>query len=176
MNEVWKDIPIVKGYYQVSNLGRVRSIGRTVNAKQRTRKTKGRILKQSLSSGYAIVTLSVNGLRKSIRVHRLVAEAFIPNPINKRTINHIDENKLNNRVDNLEWATDKENANHGNRTTKSSLGRCKPVEQFTLEGEFINTFDSIKSASMKTGISSQRTTATAMGHQKQTHGYKWRYA
>lgn len=83
MNEVWKDIPIVKGYYQVSNLGRVRSIGRTVNAKQRTRKTKGRILKQSLSSGYAIVTLSVNGLRKSIRVHRLVAEAFIPNPINR---------------------------------------------------------------------------------------------
>lgn len=176
MKEIWKDIPFAKGYYQVSNLGRVRSISRTVNSKQSTRKTKGQFLKQNLSSGYPIVTLSFNGLRKSVRVHRLVAEAFLPNPTNKRTINHIDENKINNRIENLEWATDKENANHGDRTEKSSLGRYKPVEQLSLDGELINSFDSIKSASMTTGIASQKISATAMGRQKQTHGYRWRYA
>ena len=106
MDEVWKDIPFAKGYYQVSNLGRVRSIGRTVNAKQSTRKIKGQVLQQNLSSGYAIVTLSFDGVRKSVRVHRLVAEAFLPNPINKRTVNHIDENKLNNRPRKcLNWKT-----------------------------------------------------------------------
>ena len=175
MDEVWKDIPFAKGYYQVSNLGRVRSIDRTANAKQSTRKIKGQVLQQSLSSGYAIVTLSFDGVRKSVRVHRLVAEAFLPNPINKRTVNHIDENKLNNRIENLEWATDRENANHGNRTKKSALGRCKPVEQLSLDGELVNSFDSIKLAAMATDISPQKISATAMGHQKQTHGYKWRY-
>lgn len=117
INEVWKDIKGWEGKYQISNLGNVKSVYRTVNymfkGKEKTRRIYERILKKAINKfGYEYVNLTDNYKAKKLKVHRLVAEAFIPNPLNKRTVNHIDGNKLNNCVDNLEWATYIENQHH----------------------------------------------------------------
>ena len=109
--EIWKDIEGYEGLYQISNLGRVRSLARAT--------TSGKVLKQMKKHGYMNVCFSKNNVDKYFRVHRLVALAFIPNPENKPTVNHIDGNKANNNVSNLEWATHSENETHSYR----SLGK-----------------------------------------------------
>lgn len=120
-NEIWKDIKGYEGLYQVSNLGNVKSIPRIIDSqfkgKPIKREVYEKVLKKSLTRfGYEYVCLSKNGKTKKHKVHRLVGEHFIPNIENKKTINHIDGNKQNNRVDNLEWATYKENQQHAIRT------------------------------------------------------------
>lgn len=113
MEEIWKDIKGYEGLYQVSNLGRVRSFFNS-----RTHKlTDTPVLRTpgNLRAGYLNLILCKNGKRKTVMIHRVVAETFIPNPDNKRTVNHIDGNKTNNRVDNLEWNTDSENQLHAHR-------------------------------------------------------------
>jgi len=115
MIEVWKDIPNWDGVYQVSNLGRVRSRDRvTVGVNGRIYKFKGRILKQSINSdGYLVLLLKYGrGTQKMARVHRLVMETFVPNTYSKETVNHIDLNKANNNITNLEWATRSEQNYH----------------------------------------------------------------
>ena len=114
-NEIWKDIEGYEGLYQVSNFGNVKSLARIVHSKKRSDyKIKEKILKQSdTTTGYKKVELHKdNEKRKSFKVHRLVAQAFIPNPENKREVNHIDGNKHNNNVNNLEWVTSSENKIH----------------------------------------------------------------
>lgn len=112
MNEIWKDVKGFEGLYQVSNLGRVRSLDRRKN----NHFFRGRILRQPKDKdGYCLVTLNDGKRSKMGRVHRLVALAFIPNPENLPEVNHIDENKENNRIDNLEWCTTKYNLTYGSR-------------------------------------------------------------
>lgn len=101
-NEIWRDIAGYEGLYQASNCGRIRKINSA---------TKG-ILKGHYKQGYMHNALSKNGRQKKFFTHRLIAETFIPNPENKPVVNHIDGNKLNNRVENLEWATVSENTKH----------------------------------------------------------------
>jgi len=113
--EIWKDIKDYEGIYQVSNLGKVKSLDR-IDSGGRFRPEK--ILKQNNNKGYLKVTLCKNKSVKYPNVHRLVALAFIPNPDNKLQVNHKDENKKNNCVDNLDWVTAKENANYGTRIDK----------------------------------------------------------
>lgn len=114
--EIWKDIKGYKGYYQVSNLGRVKSLDRySIDRRGGKHFLKGIILTPYLCKGYLRICLHVNGKQKQLAVHRLVAEAFIPNPNNYPQINHKDENKTNNTVDNLEWCTAKYNNNYGTR-------------------------------------------------------------
>jgi DNA-binding NarL/FixJ family response regulator len=106
MKEIWLPIPNYEGLYEISNLGRVR----------RLRGKDGTILKPFIDThGYLIVTLSKNSQKKLIRIHRLVALIFLPNPENKAQVNHIDGNKFNNRIDNLEWSTKIENQRHAER-------------------------------------------------------------
>ena len=115
MIEFWKDIKGYEGFYQVSNLGRVKSLSRSIYySKGYTVYRKGKIKKPSFDkNGYPQIGLCKNGTVITRKIHRLVAEAFIPNPENKPEINHKDENKTNNYVDNLEWVTEKENVNYG---------------------------------------------------------------
>lgn len=116
MQEIWKSLKgIVEygDYYEVSNLGRVRSIDRRVNSRNGKRLVKGKILKQQVDKyGYMRVHCYMNNKSKQYQVHRLVALSFISNPDNKPQVNHKDGNKQNNRVDNLEWSTNKENVEH----------------------------------------------------------------
>lgn len=111
MKEVWKDIPEFEGYYQVSNLGRVRSLNRII--RDGRNKFKGSIMKLTLDKkGYLRVRFSKNNIKTSFKVHRLVARAFIPNSDNKPEVNHKDLNKANNHIYNLEWISTKENSRH----------------------------------------------------------------
>jgi hypothetical protein len=107
--EIWKSIEGFDGIYEVSNLGRVKSLKRKYSDDDKIRKF-------SISKGYIRYYLSINAITKPFSAHRLVALAFIHNPENKPQVNHIDGNKLNNRVDNLEWVTSSENQNHALKT------------------------------------------------------------
>lgn len=123
MKEVWKDIENYEGIYQVSNLGNVKVLSRQVWNGKGFRTQDERILQQSNNQwGYNIVTLTKDSKRKPHKVHRLVAQAFIPNPENKEQVNHIDGNKTNNNVNNLEWNTRQENISHAyiNKLSPSS--------------------------------------------------------
>lgn len=114
MEEIWKDIEGYEGLYQVSNLGRVKSLNYAKQGKEK-------ILKDRISAtGYKRVNLSKSGERKTYYVHRLVAETFIPNPNGYSEVNHKDENKSNNNIDNLEWCTSKYNSNYGTRNERQS--------------------------------------------------------
>lgn len=111
--EIWKDINFYEGLYQISNLGNVRSLDRKICIKNRIWKIKGRMLKLcNDSDGYRVIGLSKDNLRRTHKVHRLVSNAFIENAINKPQVNHINGIKSDNRVENLEWATNKENMKH----------------------------------------------------------------
>lgn len=114
MEEIWKDIPYYEGYYQVSNLGGFRSLPRAIRHKSNgTRNYPGRqLLTETTKDNYQRITLMREGVKVRYQAHRLVALAFIPNPENKPFINHIDGDKSNNIIQNLEWCTASENITH----------------------------------------------------------------
>lgn len=120
MKEIWKDVVGHEGFYQVSNLGQVKSLPRTVNNKFYS----GKVLstKNSNPKQYEKTSLHDSGASRYYKVHQLVARAFIPNPDNKREVNHIDGNKHNNKVDNLEWVTSKENKEHNHKLGITRIG------------------------------------------------------
>ena len=121
--------------------------------------------------GYLYTSLRKNGKRVSYEVHRLVAKAYIPNPGNLPQVNHKDEDKANNHVDNLEWVTCKENANHGTRTARMAGTQSKAVYCVELD----KVFPSAKVAAQLLGIGACCISQTCLGYQKQTRGYHFRY-
>lgn len=170
IEEKWKDIVGYEGYYKVSNLGNVLSLNynKTGNSK---------ILSLRVGhkrNNYVDVTLSKKGNSKRYKVHRLVAEAFIPNPNNYPQVNHKDCNPLNNRVNNLEWCNAKYNINYGDRGIKfgKTVG-CK-VMQYSLKGEVINTFYSIGEAARVTGLHRVNIFDAVSDKQKTCGGYIWK--
>ncbi len=116
--EIWKDIKGYEGYYQISNIGRVKSLSHSILRKNNCKQTfKERILKDRYKQNrglltYKIVDLTINNIKKTFHIHRLVAIHFIPNPENKLEINHINGIKDDNRLENLEWSTMLENHEH----------------------------------------------------------------
>lgn len=173
IKEVWKDIKGYENLYQASNLGRIRSLDKYVNGRNSKRLVKGREL--SLFNdryGYKIVNLYKNKKIKLFKVHRLVAETFIPNPNNLPQVNHKDENKENNNVDNLEWITLIDNCNYGTRNQRIS----KKINQYDLNGNYIRTWDSIILIERELNIFHSRIIEVCKGQRKQIGGYKWKYA
>ncbi len=152
MIEVWKDIKGYEGLYQISNCGRVRSL------------ISNKIRKFSVNhKGYFQIMLYKDNVGKNYRVNRLVAEAFIGNPYNKEQVNHIDGDKKNNHVSNLEWVTGMENIKHAidnglitvkGRKLKSNRKR-KSFLQFSKSGEFIKEWDTMKQIRKKYNFKSE---------------------
>lgn len=136
-----------------------------------------RPLKQTIhSNGYVGVTLYINDKPIQYTIHRLIAELFIPNPDNKPCVDHINGDKTNNNVSNLRWTTYEENNN--NEITKQrqrNSTKNKSVNQYTLDGIFIQTFKSIKEAEIITGCDHSRISACCNGKRKKTGGFKWTY-
>lgn len=172
MDEIWKDIKGYEGLYQVSNLGRIKRL------KGYRCKTE-RILSSSKGAhGYRRISLSKDGIRPTFLVHRLVAEAFLPNPDNLSTVNHKDEDKTNNRVDNLEWMSCKENINYGTGIQRRADKRSFAVNQYTLDGVFIRQWNSAEEASKVLNINRRNICALCNNQKwmKSVGGFIWRYA
>ena len=178
-NEIWKDIPNYEGLYQVSNLGRVKSLDRKVLRKDgRINNIKGKMLKFYNTRGYSYVDICKNSKYKKCKIHRLVAKAFIANPNNYPSVNHIDENKKNNSVSNLEWCTVAYNNNYGTckqRTRESHIkthGRM--VNMFDLNGNFIRCFECSKDVE-RAGFDRRAVDRCCKLLCKQHRGYTFKY-
>lgn len=182
--EIFKDIEGYEGSYQVSNEGRVKSL----------KYRKEHILKPSNSRGYLRVALCKNNKRNDYSIHRLVASAFIDNPEGLNEVNHIDEDKTNNYVENLEWCSHAFNINHGTRTIRAAekhRGKTNPraaeklsipVDMLTKSGELIRTFQSAHEAErfLKNNgypkASCCNINSCCKGKLQSCYSFKWRYS
>ena len=146
--EKWKPIKGYEGLYEISNYGDIRSY---------TKRSNGKLLKPQISrKGYLTVMLYKDSVVKCLKIHRLVAQAFLPNPDNLPQINHKDENKRNNDVNNLEWCTNEYNHNYGSRNKRSGVNAgisntnnpltSKSIKQYTMNGEFVKEWESMAEA------------------------------
>lgn len=184
MKEIWKDIPDYKGLYQVSNYGRVKSLGRTVRGKTgQLFEVDEKILKpvgRSRNKSYLAVHLCRNSKTQTESVHRLVASAFIPNPGNLPFINHKDENPSNNKIENLEWCSPLYNNTYGGARERQRLGMInnkkisKPVLQYESNGKYIATYPSTMEARRQTGT--YHIPEVCNGKREMAGGYVWKYA
>ena len=179
--ELWKDVKGFEGYYQVSTWARVRSLDRWVTYKDgRSRLCKSFILPlRKNRKGYLRANLSKNGKTKSAFVHKLVAEAFIPNPLNLPVVNHKDEVKDNNYPYNLEWCTDDYNRHYGTAINRMQLSltnrkdRSKPVYKYDLQGNLIYKYMSMMSAERDGFI--RGSIRYSISKNKPYKGYIWSY-
>lgn len=181
MKEIWRNIPDNPNY-QASNLGNIRSVDRKVWNGKGYKEHKGRVLRQGISKkGYKTIT-GHDGL-PSQQVHRLVAMAFIPNPLGKPQVNHIDGNKENNRVDNLEWCTNGENQIHAYqndlnvRSEKSGKKKRPVVALDKTTREFVKEYPSISEATASVGgLSKANIAECCRGRKKTVYGFIWVFA
>lgn len=181
--EIWKDIPEYEGLFQVSNKGRVKSLKRKVRRgyKYELKTVPEKIRSLSIDKhGYYHLALSKNNKRKNYFLHRLVAMVFIPNPENYPVINHIDGNKKNCCVENLEWVTISENAKHAYRAglKKPSGGATKyrPVAQYTIDGKFLKKYKSIAEAMKETKSLNIGSCLNKKNKHKTSGGFIWKNA
>lgn len=196
--EIWKPVVGFEGFYEVSNKGRVRGVEHYVPTFNKgtlyQQIVYGKILKPSQKSdGYLAVDLHKNAVRKTITVHRLVATAFIPNPDNKPCVNHLDEVKTHNWVENLEWCTVYENLHYGTGPERRSLTlkqhwangeihrrpnhKIKKVAKYSKGGELLTVYQSFTEAVKALGIKGcDAHVCQCLNGQRQTaYGYRWEY-
>ena len=183
MTEIWKDIAGYEGLYQVSNLGRVKSLERYKDNNGGLVKMPEKIMRIAVDTiGYNIICLTKKGKRKTHKIHRLVANAFVPNPQNKREVNHKDGDKHNNADSNLEWTTRLENIRHaydtglngGEHSRNNSAS--KAVKQHDKNMKLIATYKSMQEASRMTGVCQGNISCCCVGKRAMAGGFIWKYA
>lgn len=180
--EIWKPVVGLEGKYEVSDEGNVRSVDRFITGIDGVRQhRKGKMLSVHYNhKGYNRVQLGKQG---SIVVHQIVAKAFIPNPNNKPQVNHIDGNKENNSVDNLEWVTLQENMEHAKKHgllntkgfTDYNTSRARAISQLSLDGSFIRSFDSLQEAARQTGDYASNIRLVCLGKRHKSKGFIYRF-
>lgn len=194
--EEWRDVVGYEGYYQVSSFGRVRSLDRMVkHPNGGLRKLKGRIISPSIRNHYPSIMIGANGVRIHKNIHRLVADAFIPNPDNLPQVNHRNEDKTCNIPDNLEWCDSKYNMNYGNRSAKCSKAlkgrvftdetkirmtnakrdKMTPVLQYTLDGEFVAEYESQRAAARASGVRQSGIQHCLQKEGRTSGGFIWKF-
>lgn len=193
--EIWKPVIGYEGYYEVSNLGRIKSVERYVKQGNFTRHVKETIKAVHINNyGYPCVTLCKDRKSNSITIHTILAKAFIPNPEGKSAVDHINTDRTDNRLENLRWVTNKENSNneltlkhcrentYSKETMKKRLDTnkerdtCiapKTIYQYTKEGEFIKEFYSMADAERETGINHNSIHRTLNDNTQSAGGYLW---
>lgn len=175
--EEWRDIEGYEGLYQVSSLGRVRGCDRYVsNGIGSTKLMKGKVLKKGMDRvGYIHVVLSKDNKQKIFLVHRLVYEAFNGKIPEGMQVNHIDENKSNNSLNNLNLMTCKQNINWGTANERRAKSKSKPIIQYSLSGKKLAEFESLIDAGRKLGICNQSICQVLKGKIRHTNGYIFKY-
>lgn len=176
-DEEWKDIKGFEGLYQVSSSGLVRTKDRITSVanplSDKKRLIKSHNMKLGIANtGYYRVNLTQNGIVMPMNVHRLVAEAFIPNPENKPQVNHKDLNKLNNNVSNLEWVSIRENIQHA---SNAGARKLRKVNQLTVDNKLIKTWPNMNRASVALSIDPNNIWLCCNNRIKQTHGFKFSF-
>lgn len=190
MEEIWKDIENYEGLYQVSNLGRVRSIDHRVKCSKGNRITKGKVLKPIMKDiGYYVISLHKDGIQKQCFVHRLVADAFCIKNKGQNVVDHINTNTKDNRAANLRWTTPKGNMHNPvsekrryDALRKIFCGRIgaahpksRPVLQLTIDGKLVKKWDCASDAVRECGFDSGGITHCCKGKSKSHKGFKWKY-
>ena len=177
--EIWKDIKGYEGIYQISNLGNIKSLDHYIRQRNNNYKLyHGKTLKPYMTStGYYKIDLHNGKKRKIMLIHRLIANAFIPNPDDLPEVNHIDGNKTNNNIDNLEWCTRSDNIKHSYKNKLHiHCPKNKPVKQININtGQIINTYKSINDAARCLDLRHESISACAKGVTNSYGGYKWEY-
>ena len=190
--EIWKNIKGYENLYLISNTGKVKALAKSIWNGQGYLHFPEIIRKPTYDKdGYLNITLSKKGKSTTFKLHRLVATAFIPNPNNLPEVNHIDGNKSNNKVDNLEWVTRSENQKHAFRTglinqngkNNHMYGRIGadnpnsiPIYQLDkYTGVIINEYDSLASAGRALGVNIGKICLVCQGKRNSAYGYKWKY-
>lgn len=178
--EEWKDIATYEGRYQISNIGRIKCIGRyrignSISTKKRFYKEKILICGESIH-GYYLANLHKDSKVEVFGVHRLVALHFIPNPLYKKEVNHKNGNKLDNRVENLEFVTPSENSQHAYDTGLKTMDKFKKkVLMLSLDNKPLKKFDSQTEASRITGVVRTNIGKCCRGTRNTAGGYKWKF-
>ena len=180
MTEIWKsaiyisekgEIINFENFYEVSNLGNIRSIPRNGTVKKK------RLIKQYIiKDHYHRVCLQMKGIEIKVFVHRLVLSTFKPNLyFSNAVVNHIDENPDNNCLNNLEWVTQKQNVNHGTGIERRTANKKKPIEQYDLNGNYLNTFPSAVDVEKQLNIHRSAICSCCKGKFKTAGGFIWKY-
>ena len=163
-NEIWKQV-LEHPNYEVNQYGDIRH-------KKRKQKLKPR----SNNGGYQYVNIKVDGKNTNFAVHRIVANAFIPNPNGYTEVNHKDYNRLNNCVDNLEWTSSSQNKYHAYLKEENKNSRGKQVEQYTKDGAYLKTYPSVSAAAKEMGCCIAAISNCCSGRTKSSQGYRWKFA
>lgn len=192
MEEIWKDVVGYEGLYKVSNQGRLLRCKRVASNKHLLPQ-KLKVLKKKKTGYLGTSIIDYDSKSHNILIHRVVATAFIPNPNNFPQIDHIDGNRENNAASNLRWCTAKENVNFplslANRSRSLKIAQNNPqtiskkiksshkkkVNQFSLSGEFIKTYESLRDIQRTLGFNITNVTACAHGRKRSAYGYIWKF-